>query len=725
MKPTTQPTLFPTIPFSNRWEKVVSTYKSLLPTSAAYQILYSDLSMNGKQSTGSCTEWSILLRDTFHTIGIMYRPVTLTLSGLDANSLLKLNDQTSNATAVKIALHSSICSTSDIVESILRTLQIVFSSTSLSYPYQAIFTCQEINWSVVKCSSDMLPVLCVECANYCSKTTDERITFPSLVISCLDAVTSSIGQLYNLFVEYSLLSPPPTLLNVISIPSSSSIKVTAQLSGAGSLICAAYLSSSGYTPPSSDVLLSQGYPVAGVQSGSSTVATYEMTNLIPASSYQIFCATKSPTSSLFSSMTTISLATSCCRLIKIKFSQPTSTFNDRSDSPLALVIDVGVVPTEKVIVTLNVINLANSSSPPLSQPMFTPSSFTFFSTSSMVTAQSNYLRSIAGSYQLQASITGPSFGDYQVVYSTGDTFVVKNTETEPLPPILQSAVFSGDGSRVVVTFLSSTNKAGALNVIKCSTLFTSIATTSTLAPPTPAPAVTAAVPAIDSTTRCVWIDSTKIEIYSIGIKVNDKIYLLPNSLKSTCTSLSDPTCSSWKYNSVQNVTVTIPTVTINPMITISLPSQLGPCDNLVIDLTASTGNGGRSWGSFSLQAESLSPNITILQKFLSQVKSIATPVVIPYTNLTAGYAYTLKVTLCNFLNSCSERSTSFVISSATNVPIVSLNSQNIIMIYRYGSLKLFSLFLSLISVHPLSHLSSHTHSLSSVYLSLSLSLSAT
>jgi hypothetical protein len=663
MKPTIQPTLFPTIPFSSRWEQVIQTSKSALSSTVASQIFHSDLSWSGRQISGGCIEWSVLLRDTFPTASITLRPIALTLSGLDAAGLLNLNDKTANVTAVNLASHSSKCSTSETVESIIRALQMVFRSTSLSLPYQAVFPCQEINWSVVKCTIDALPVLCVNCANYCSKTDAERIALPLLVISCVDAVASPIGQLSTLSVEYAQLSPPPTILNFAPVPSSSSIKVTAQLSGPGSLICAAFLASIGYTPPSPDVLLSQGSPVIGAQSGTSIVAIYDLLNLVPSSSYQLFCATRSPTSSLLSpSMTSLSFVTACCRAITVRFRQ--LTLNDKDDSPLALTINIGVVPSAELIITLRVVNLANSSQV-LDRRIFTPTSFTFLSSSSVVIAQSNYLRSPSGSYRLQASLSGASSSAYQLVYPLGDTFTVKNTETEPLSPQLLSAIFSDDGSKVVVTFVSSTNKGGAANVIRCSTIFSSRA--------------------LDQSTRCIWIDSSKIEIFSTGnngMRAGDRLWLLAGSLKSFCTSISDPTCSSWKSNTAQNLTVAVPPVAISPAITISVPSQLGPCDNLAIDLTASTGNGGRSWQSFSLQAESISPNITTLQKFLSQVLSITTPVVVPYTNLTAGYAYTLHVTLCNFLGSCSTRSTSFVVSSSTSVPIVSLNSQNVIKIYR-------------------------------------------
>jgi hypothetical protein len=664
MKPTKQPTLLPTVPFSSRWDTIVSTYKSsLIRSTAVYHVIYFDLSWSGKQFSGSCPEWTVLLSDTLATASISYTPIALTISGLTANGLLELNDRTENATAIKSRMKTSKCSTAQSVASIVSALRNVFSSSNLAFPYQASFSCQETTWSVVKCAADSLPILCTQCANYCTKTEEENLSLTQ-VVSCSDPSQSSIGQLYTLFVEYSQLSPPPSILSLNTISSSRNIQVSTELSGSGALVCAAYLRSVGYTPPSSDALLSQGFPIAGAQIGTSYMATYEISNLIPASSYLVYCATKSlmlPT--LSSDMSRVAVTTSCCRNIKIKLLK--LTFTDQNDSPFALSIDIGFVPQDTLVVSLVVIDLANSSSF-VSRPMFAPSSFTFTSSSSIVIAQSTYLRNVASTYRLQASVGGASRGDYAITFPAGDTFSVKNSEIEPSPPLLQTAIFSNDGGRVILTFASGTNKGGSSNVIKCSPLLSS--------------------QAIDQSTRCVWTSLSTVEIYStgdLGIQVGQVITLAAGFLKSACTSIVDPTCKSWKTNTLQRVNVSAPSVVLKPTIVVSIPSQLGPCDNLIIDLTASTGNGGRSWRSFSLFTEGNSPNMTDLQNFLMKVNSISSPVVVPFQLLNSGYAYNLRISLCNFLGRCSQRTTSFIVSASANIPIVTLNSQNLVQIFRF------------------------------------------
>jgi hypothetical protein len=124
----------------------------------------------------------------------------------------------------------------------------------------------------------------------------------------------------------------------------------------------------------------------------------------------------------------------------------------------------------------------------------------------------------------------------------------------------------------------------------------------------------------------------------------------------------------------------------------SLPTELGPCDDLVVDLTSSSGAGGRLWKSVSFLVGGPSPNISSMQAFLSAISSnpssVRSPVVIPNSLLTSGFAYSLEVRLCNFLGACGLGVKRFVVSSSKNVPMVLLHSGAGISIFRNSSLTL-------------------------------------
>lgn len=662
--PTQNPTLSPTIPFSVRWPVVVSSYQTSLSKISSYQIFYTDLSRNGFHSFGGCGQWDVLLNEKLATASIAYTPIRISMSTLTSDGLLRLGNQYGNGSLIAKNMLTLQCNNASVVNAILRLLRTLATDSSFQYPFQVNFFCESVSWSVVKCSSQSFPVLCTECANYCFRSEAEQVALSSLVVSCGDPVLSVIGQLYTLFIEYTEVFPPPLIRSFDAAPTADTILVTSEFSGPGSFICGAYLRSTGYTPPSSDVLLSQGFPTVVTKVGTSYFGTYEISGLVPSSSYLLYCATRSLTSLIMSSsMSRVTVTTSCCRDIKVTLRR--STFNDRDDVLFALSVDIGSSPNSNLVVSVAVKDALNSSSV-MSGAMFTPWSFTFQSITQVLVVQSTYLRSLAGSYRLVVSLAGSSSADYRASFPAGDTFVVRNTEVEPSPPILSKAIFSRDGSRVIVSFASPTNKGGVSNIQKCATMFSSRA--------------------IDFQTRCVWVDSSTLEISSTGdtgISVGDVIQLRVGTVKSACTSIADPTCKTWKSNSAQTVSVTAPSNILSPTIVVSIPSLLGSCDNLRIDLTGSTGSGGRNWKSFKLVVDGNSPNITSLQSFLDTVNDISAPITVPNSYLTAGYAYTFHVGICNFLGSCSGRGIPFIVSAATNMPVVSLNSQNLIKIYRY------------------------------------------
>jgi hypothetical protein len=150
-------------------------------------------------------------------------------------------------------------------------------------------------------------------------------------------------------------------------------------------------------------------------------------------------------------------------------------------------------------------------------------------------------------------------------------------------------------------------------------------------------------------------------------------------LKAQCTSKVDPACSSWESNASQNSTILAPLSAITPAVTVSIATQIGPCDDLFLDMTSSSGAGGRLWKSVSFVVFGSDPNITKLQHFLStsiNPSLVRAPFTIPSRLLSPGYGYSLEVKLCNFLNSCGSIIKSFVVSFSSEVPMVFLNSPN-------------------------------------------------
>jgi hypothetical protein len=93
---------------------------------------------------------------------------------------------------------------------------------------------------------------------------------------------------------------------------------------------------------------------------------------------------------------------------------------------------------------------------------------------------------------------------------------------------------------------------------------------------------------------------------------------------------------------------------------------------LTLDLSASTGSGGRAWSGRSIRAEtSASVDLSPLQIFLDTVYRPSPPTPIPSALLSKGVPYTFRVTLCNFLGKCGQSSKRVLVQAST-VPVVSL-----------------------------------------------------
>jgi hypothetical protein len=281
-----------------------------------------------------------------------------------------------------------------------------------------------------------------------------------------------------------------------------------------------------------------------------------------------------------------------------------------------------------------------------------------------------------GSYSLVVNITGPTSA--QVLYPLGSDFTVKGFEEFSPGPLIKRAVFSSDGSKILVEFDGRTNGLSSKSLSNCSQLFR-FTTSSTLS-----------LSPFLSSTRCLWLSDESLEMYSVSsLNVGDVIELKKRVLKARCTSLTDPLCVSWPFSVSHNITISIDLDLLSPVaVNLNLPNVLGACDDLLLDLSSSLGSGGRDWKSITFMVSNAP-----LQRYLSNLVSsysfswsLSLPISIPNNLFHRGASYSLTVELCNFLGVCGQTSRSFVISSSSEVPIVSFRSSSLISTSRNRSL---------------------------------------
>jgi hypothetical protein len=486
-------------------------------------------------------------------------------------------------------------------------------------------------------------------------------------------------------------------LSKIAISGRTNVTMKVVLSEKGSIVCA----TSADSPSSSEMLILQGTPVVGQSMTSpysssypnSMAVEYTLTGLSPSTLYNVYCATLSPTLVPLSRVQVLRsktvIETICCQMVQVKLNQV--VFDDVSDVPFALTLDIGqsLAKTIDLKIEMSVIKLAENGigSNFTSANIFSPSLIKFSSPVARSSVDLTYVHdamkdsSLLGKYQLNVTMSGASRFFYEISFPSGSTFVVKGFEA-PLPgPLMKNASFSSDGSKILLEFTSSTDRGGSLKYdTNCFSLFHISPLTSSLLG-----------------SRCVWLDDKSLQITLVsGLSVGDSIILREGVVKAQCTSRVD-NCESWSHSIPHNITVSPPVSPLVPVVVVSIPRELGACDNLMLDLTSSTGSGGRPWKSLALtisvssgsSGTSTTPDTTSLQHFLANLTStspmeslFSSPIVVPHRFFVNGNLYTLEAKLCNFLHSCGKRFNTFSVSSSSAVPVSYLRSRNSISLSR-------------------------------------------
>eukprot|EP01040_Poterioochromonas_malhamensis_P027191 gene27191-biopygen3799 len=304
----------------------------------------------------------------------------------------------------------------------------------------------------------------------------------------------------------------------------------------------------------------------------------------------------------------------------------------------------------------------------------------------------------AGTYYIRANLTGSDAGRYEVQYIANTTSSSSWTGLEfrvvgsQLPaPSLVSAIFSNDGTALTVSFSSDTNQPSP--VTSAST--TSFSCDNVLD-----------FPCATSST-CRWTDRRSlvatVKSADYCASAGDVLRLSETvTLKAAC----DDSCadySSWPSTNTSTSAVVISSGSggSGPQVILSLPSQLGQCSALALDVTASTGSAGRSWKKSSVNVTATNTatsnttstdSLEALQSYVSSTSFDITrspPPSIPSHLLSPDVIYSFNVTLCNFLQRCGQAVRSVAVVGK-EVPVVKILGASELSMTRSQSLSLTS-----------------------------------
>ena len=226
----------------------------------------------------------------------------------------------------------------------------------------------------------------------------------------------------------------------------------------------------------------------------------------------------------------------------------------------------------------------------------------------------------------------------------------------PAPQLL-SCVFSNNGGSFTAEFDAPTDEAGTANPSAswpCNQLFKFVGA---------------------AYAQCVWIDSATVK-GTFGNFVPSLAYLVPAGnftlrgglLRAECTG-GAKACRANLAANASTVVVAPPAVPLVPSVVLGAPAQLGACSNLTLDLSASTGNGGRPWTAVTWGVTAVRADVTALKQYIVRNFVIAQARInVPRSLLPAADTYSITVALTNFLGGAASQAVAVTASGDRNQP---------------------------------------------------------
>ena len=378
-------------------------------------------------------------------------------------------------------------------------------------------------------------------------------------------------------------------------------------------------------------------------------AQLEIGQLSAATTYTVYCLTESFKGVLLDSIGMLSLhataATACCKTLYAAV-QVTS-LHEGSGSTSVISFSLDALPSLEITVAASIHATSTSPAALSSRPI--PHTFLFSNTSLLDRIHSlGWIAGPPGSYRVAFSIAGPSAAEFEVSFTEGvDSITVRSLDQEPPTPIALSARFTPDGSSVFLVFDARTNRGGFTNSFTCSALLQ--------------------FSGIEQAT-CRWTDSRTIIIYPslassisgsseymLGIGSNITV-VAANSVTAECTEVTGAACTGWSSVPETTLQVAAPTNPITPTVQLVMPSVVSSCAGVTVDLTMSTGSGGRPWLDLTVSVQSDdAEGATAVEALLNtDFHANTPPTTIPSHHFAIGATYSFSTRLCNFLGACGQ-----------------------------------------------------------------------
>jgi hypothetical protein len=674
LHPTRAPvTAAPTLSLSSLWNMKLKSSVTSLSSNDSSAIIgretfiqrnnWLDPTFNSKSI---CPSWNSFISSQLYP-ALLNDLIPVSLTATIVNSP---KDNIVNAT-IKCSDKSSV---SSIVAALISTYQ---NSSSNSRQV----TCSGNDWKIKRCSPDVLSV-CINCQDPCiTSVSNSKLLYFS---PCRDysSQTVLVTSFSLLSVSFAVSPLAPRIISKAAVVNKTSVIMNVRLSSNGLLYYGVFSDVRTSLPTISTILLQNR--VATVLNNHSTAGIQA---LQPATNYSIYFVTKSVQGIQMSVQEMIksktSVTTLCCRPLQLRIASQTIVAGETYFNGLTVKSDAALFSSSLSVRPI-IYQVKSSSSqmvPYLKQGLIFPSSAVLQGSVNSVSFTLSNLT--VGDYAVTLAIEGSEANLYSVVPS-GTSFdqgagsflkLTVQSKFEPLPaPLITTTVFSDDGSSVIINFDRTTNLGGLTPLFPCNTLFNFSCVMQS---------------------QCQWMDSKTVSAYLNGgdscVKPHDRIYYHSAvSIKAACSIQNGVAggCfnySGWPSTPATSMTILPPVNPVVPTVSVSMPTLVGQCSPLQMDLSSSTGNGGRAWKTVTIAVTSSSPNMTVFQNYLkSRSFDPSLPITVPAVYLLPGSSYNFIITLCNFLGQCSPKSQKVVVG-ANMIPSVRFAGSNLRNIGVYES----------------------------------------
>jgi hypothetical protein len=393
---------------------------------------------------------------------------------------------------------------------------------------------------------------------------------------------------------------------------------------------------------------------AGVWTSTAT-ASLLLTGLSPTTNYTVLCVSMS-SSGQYSTLSQalsrrVYATTSCCKSLIGELALSSVIVGTKVID--AVQVTVGFLPTQWVSVSIVVLS----------------GSAVFYPSAQNITALSKSMLSFdlvesgsIGNVSIAIAVAGPSSEEFIdsgtniIVPIPSSCFRVITASQEPDVPVLNGVKFADNGLTMMATFSSATDRGltASSSWFSCSTLFNSGTNFSS------------------SSSKCQWsVDARSVTVQLAAyskLVPGDSISLIGGVVRALCPpTVSSQDCAKWGTAPSIIVPVAGPSNPTVPTISVNVPSVINSCDGLLLDLSGSSGSGGREWKRIAFQVTSPDPDANTAQQYLNSNYQLAPPAKLPGNLFVAPYYYTVGVTMCNFLDSCATLSFSFSVVSTSVV----------------------------------------------------------